>query len=301
MACTDRPTILIVEDEPANIHSLAQILQGTARLCFATSGAEALDIIQTLAVDLILLDILLPDTNGFELFPQLHDRGTDRQIPILFVTALCREEEEAQGLRLGALDYIKKPFNPVIVQARVSNLLRLSLAYRELEASSNSDFLTGAFNRRYLLKMAELERHRWRRHERPFSLLLFDIDHFKQVNDRFGHIAGDRALRHLVRLFQAQFRQEDIFARIGGEEFAALLPETDLSGARELAERLCHLLPRHPVLLDQQPVALQVSIGVAQVDGTLCPSIEQLLEQADRALYQAKRQGRNQVVVAARA
>jgi diguanylate cyclase (GGDEF)-like protein len=292
---TTLPTILIVEDEIINIHSLSRILRGTARLCFATSGAQALELAESLEAEMVLLDIMLPDISGFEVCKQLKNNPATAKSAVIFVTALDSDEEEAYGLRMGAMDYIKKPFNPTIVRERVQNLLSLSLAYRELEELSTTDFLTGAFNRRYFMEIASAELKRHQRHDKKTSVMILDIDHFKDVNDTYGHSVGDQALRHLVRICRANLREEDIFARYGGEEFCILLPETDAATAKEAAERLRHNIENTPMELDEQQLQLTVSIGLSGIDAQKDANIGHWLERADQALYRAKEGGRNQV------
>lgn len=293
---TTLPTILIVEDEIINIHSLSRILRGTARLCFATSGAQALELAESLKAEMVLLDIMLPDISGFEVCKQLKNNPATSRCAVIFVTALDSDEEEAHGLRMGAMDYIKKPFNPTIVRERVQNLLNLSLAYRELEKLSTTDFLTGAFNRRYFMEIATTELKRHQRHEKKTSVLILDIDHFKEVNDTYGHSVGDQALRHLVRICRDNMRDEDIFARYGGEEFCILLPETDAPTAKEAAERLRQNIENHPMEFDEQHLHLSVSIGLSGIDPQGSTDISHWLDRADQALYRAKEGGRNQVV-----
>jgi diguanylate cyclase (GGDEF)-like protein len=293
---TQQPTILIVEDEVINIHSLSRILRGTARLCFAKTGKQALELAEKLAVEMVLLDIMLPDINGFEVCKALKNNPATAKCTVVFVTALDSDEEEAHGLRMGAMDYIKKPFNPTIVRERVQNLLNLTLAYRELEELSTTDFLTGVFNRRYFMEIATTELKRHQRHGKITSILMLDIDHFKDVNDTYGHSVGDQALRHLVKICRDNLREEDIFARYGGEEFCALLPETDASTAKEVAERLRYNIESTPMELDEQLLHLSVSIGLSGIDARQETDIEPWLERADQAMYRAKEQGRNRVV-----
>jgi diguanylate cyclase (GGDEF)-like protein len=296
---TQQPTILIVEDEVINIHSLSRILRGTARLCFAKTGKQALELAEKLTAEMVLLDIMLPDINGFEVCKALKNNPATAKCTVVFVTALDSDEEEAHGLRMGAMDYIKKPFNPTIVRERVQNLLNLTLAYRELEELSTTDFLTGAFNRRYFMEIATTELKRHQRHSKNTSVLILDIDHFKEVNDTYGHSVGDQALRHLVRICRENLREEDIFARYGGEEFCALLPETDASTAKEVAERLRYNIENTPMEFDEQQLHLSVSIGLCGIDAQRETAIEPWLERADKAMYRAKEQGRNQVVCCA--
>lgn len=293
MSSQRQSTILIVDDEKINILSLSKILAGYAKVYFAMTGREALDLIDKQPVDLVLLDIMLPDISGFEVCQILKNNRETVQTPVVFITSLQREEEEARGLRLGALDYIRKPFNPTIVQARVQNLLNVSRAYQNLEKLSTTDFLTGAYNRRYFVGAAETELRRQRRSQGSMTLLALDIDHFKRINDTFGHSFGDLALKHLVTVCHSQIREVDIFARIGGEEFALLLPDSDEQGARDVARRLCRVVTETPLHCDGAAVVMSVSIGLTCQPARLHEDLAVLLEQADQALYRAKACGRN--------
>lgn len=285
-------TILIVDDEKINILSLSSILKGYAKLRFATTAAEALKLADEQHFDLILLDIMLPDISGFDVCRQLKNNPKTLQTPVVFVTALQREEEEAKGLRLGALDYIRKPFNPTIVQARVQNLLNLSQAYRKLEKLSTTDFLTGAYNRRHFVKVVETEMKR----QKNITLLLLDIDHFKHVNDTYGHVFGDQALKHLVQICIQQLREVDIFARLGGEEFAVLLLDNNESGAMSVAEKLRSAIAESPLRYNDNMVMFNVSIGVNCQPADKKQDIDTLLDQTDQALYRAKETGRNRSI-----
>lgn len=293
---TPQPTILIVDDEIINIHSLARILRDTARLCFAKSGNQALQMAKKLQAEIILLDVMLPDLSGFEVCKQLKNDPDSSRSSVVFITALDKTAEEARGLRLGALDYITKPFNPTIVRKRVQNLLNHTMAYRKLEELSTKDFLTGAFNRRYLVEIANTELKRHQRHNKNTSILMIDIDHFKQINDKYGHSVGDRALQHLVRLCRKNLRNEDIFARYGGEEFCVILPETDAATSNDTAERLRQTIKNTPMEFDEQLVHMTISIGLSVVYPNENDDFNYWIERADQALYQAKRNGRDQVV-----
>lgn len=293
---TPQPTILIVDDEIINIHSLARILRDTARLCFAKSGNQALQMAKKLQAEIILLDVMLPDLSGFEVCKQLKNDPDSSRSSVVFITALDKTAEEARGLRLGALDYITKPFNPTIVRMRVQNLLNLTMAYRKLEELSTTDFLTGVFNRRYLVEIANTELKRHQRHNKNTSILMIDIDHFKQINDKYGHSVGDRALQHLVRLCRKNLRNEDIFARYGGEEFCVILPETDAATSNDTAERLRQTIKNNPMEFDEQLVHMTISIGLSGVYPNENDDFNYWIERADQALYQAKRNGRDQVV-----
>ncbi len=296
-----RATILIVDDQPANIHALTKLLKADYRIITATTAAKALKLARRdLAPDLILLDILIPDQDGYAICRQLKADEATHSIPIIFVTALDQAQDEAKGLQLGAADYISKPFNPAIVRARVLNQVSLKLKTDLLEKIALQDGLTEIPNRRYFDRKLEQEWSRQSRHQGPLSLLMLDIDHFKPYNDHYGHGAGDECLRRVAQaLAQVPSRSADLVARYGGEEFVALLPETDATGARQVAEQMRAAIHALAIPHAYSPVADHITLSIgASTHGPQQPATdaEALKQSADQALYQAKEQGRDRLV-----
>jgi diguanylate cyclase (GGDEF)-like protein len=294
-----RYTVLIVDDEPLNIELLGQTLSDSAEIIFATTGAEALRIAADQLPDLILLDVLLPDIDGYEVCSRLKEDPKTKSIPVIFVTAMDQEEDETRGLEIGAIDYITKPFRPPIVRARVSNHLELKLYRDMLETLSAIDGLTGIANRRRLDETLERE---WRRAQRlcaPISLVMMDIDHFKEYNDNYGHMAGDECLRLLTRCFAENLKRPgDLVARYGGEEFTCVLPDTAAEGASRLASLLREKVDDLAIPHAFSPAADHVTISAGSA--TMFPAPDQeskeLILKADQALYAAKAGGRNCIV-----
>jgi diguanylate cyclase (GGDEF)-like protein len=292
-------TILIVDDEPINIKALQLVLGEEHNLVFATTGEMALQMaVEEPQPDLILMDIVMPGLDGFEVCRLLKNDDRTRNIPVVFLTARWETSEEAKGLELGAVDYIRKPFSPPIIKARIRNHLELKKTRDLLENLSTLDGLTNIPNRR---RFDEILVHEWNRAVRkkaPISLLFIDIDHFKYYNDHYGHLAGDDCLKAVARVLQSSLgRAADFLARFGGEEFIILLPDTKESGCRHLAEAIRSAVEKLDIEHRDSPVAdhLTVSIGaVTCIDVTKCDR-ELLLEHADRLLYQAKHEGRNRV------
>lgn len=293
--------ILLVDDAPTNIQMLNETLKDGYHLFFATNGKDALRIATESLPDLILLDVIMPEMDGYEVCRALKADPSLRNIPIIFITAMNQQEDEAIGLELGAVDYITKPFNPTIVRLRIRNQIELKRQRDLLARLSHLDGLTGIPNRRALDDIMEREWRRGTRSLKPLSLLMLDIDHFKAYNDSCGHLAGDDCLRTVAQTLKTPLgRAADIVGRYGGEEFLAILPETDAAGARvvaeEIREAVTSLALTHPA--SPQGSTITVSIGIA----TAVAHREQfhtcLLEAADRALYQAKQEGRNRVVAA---
>jgi diguanylate cyclase (GGDEF)-like protein len=290
------PRILVVDDEPANIHVLADALRGLYDVRFATDAARAFDLAQQHAVDLILLDVVMPGIDGLELLQRFKaDPGT-RHIPVIFVTAMDEIDDEERGLVLGAVDYITKPIRPAIVRARVRTQIELKTQRDLLERRALVDGLTGIANRRRFDE--ELERQ-WRGAQRTSSaltLILIDVDHFKQFNDNYGHGAGDDCLRQVARSLESGFaRSGDLAARYGGEEFALILGGTE--GVSQ-ARRLLHAIRRLQIPHRASSAAdiVTVSAGAVEVVPRADLTARQAMEEADKLLYAAKQGGRNRCV-----
>ena len=305
------PSILVVDDTPDNIDVLKEALKKDYIVRPALDGATALKIASTdPKPDLILLDIMMPGMDGYEVLRRLRAGRNTRQIPVIFVTSASDIESELKGFELGAVDYIVKPFNPVIVRARVRTHLELCDAKKKLERQNlelkaktdlleeivNLDSLTGISNRRHFDKVLEIEWSRALRNKLPLSIIVADVDYFKKFNDCYGHIAGDMCLRSVAQCLSSSLqRPTDMVARYGGEEFAAILPETDMKGAVLLAENwragVAELLIPHSV----STVADYVTISAGYA--TIIPTRDQvsyfLVGVADEMLYQSKEMGRN--------
>jgi len=293
-----RQTVLIVDDEPMNIEILYETLSAEHEILFATNGQEALRIASSELPDLILLDVVLPDLDGYQVCTQLKSDSKTRDIPVIFITAMDHEEDETKGLDVGAIDYLSKPIRSPIVRARVRNHLELKRHRDYLGKLSATDGLTGIANRRWFDEQLEREWRRARREHAPLSLLLMDIDFFKAYNDHYGHLAGDDCLLQIALMpNQCTKRPADLVARYGGEEFVCLLPDTDAEGALWVANLLQGEVSRLSIPHAYSSVAdhVTLSIGVA----TMVPVVGQLpfdlIRRADELLYAAKQNGRNQV------
>ena len=293
-------TILIVDDEPINSHLLEAMLASEYEVYIAMDGLEALALACQYQPDLILLDIVMPEMDGFEVFRQLRMIESLVNVPVIFVTALEGEADESCGLMLGAADYITKPYNAEIVRLRVKNNLELKLKRDLLINISLTDGLTGVPNRRRFDEFLELEWKRAVRSGTIMSLLLIDIDCFKQYNDTYGHVSGDECLKKIALILSETLkRPSDLIARYGGEEFGCILPETDAEGALHVAEVLRKNVESLKVLHEYSQVApyTTVSVGVASMVPLAGASFITLVEEADAALYAAKTGGRNRVSI----
>ena len=291
-------TLLIVDDDKHNRLLLTELFEGEYKIIQAKNGLQALELARAHAPELILLDVLMPEMDGMAVLRELKRDDATRLIPVIFITALDSATDEENGLNLGAVDYISKPFHPPIVRVRVRNQLQLVHQQRLLEQLASLDGLTGIPNRRQFDATLLKEWHRCQRNQQPLSLIVADVDFFKKYNDALGHAAGDRVLQEVAAtLRQAARRPGDLVARYGGEEFVLLLPETNATGAQALAEGLQQLL--HSKALPHPDSSLGPWLTMSMGGNTTVPSTTALDPEffalADAALYRAKHQGRNQV------
>mgnify|MGYP000926557871 FL=1 len=291
-----RQTILIVDDTPINIRMLSELLMDEHEILFATNGEDGLKRALHERPDLILLDIMMPGMDGYEVCRRLKDDPVTRDIPVIFVTALGQEADETKGLALGAIDYITKPISAPIIKARVHNHLKLKRYQDMLASQALLDGLTGIPNRRRFDESLQVEWHRAQRTGGEISLLMIDIDHFKRYNDTYGHLAGDDCLSSVARAMAGVIhRGGDLLVRYGGEEFACILAETGQNGAGRVAEKIIAAVNGLQIPHADSPVApyVTVSIGGCTTQPADSSDHDQLVACADRNLYRAKQAGRN--------
>jgi diguanylate cyclase (GGDEF)-like protein len=298
---TTPATVLIVDDAPSNLAILTETLRGEFDVRIATSGQEALRLISESPPDLVLLDILMPEMDGYAVCRRLKAMPSTSTIPVIFLTAKGDVADETLGLALGAVDYIIKPVSVPIVQARVRTHVELKRRGDILETLSMRDGLTGIANRR---RFDDSLARAWRqalRHATPVSLIMADIDHFKAYNDTYGHMAGDECLRAVAQALAGSLKRPgDLAARYGGEEFAMVLEDTTQSGAIHLAEAMrqaVEALGLEHRGSNASPV-VTVTLGAATAVPRPGQGRDALLALADRKLYEAKMAGRNRVLAA---
>ncbi len=293
-------TVLLVDDEEVNIYALKIILESRGYRCLtATNGPEALRIASEALPDTVLLDIHMPVMDGYEVCRRLKDDPRTAPIPILFLTARHRDQDEIiRGLDLGANDYVTKPFNADELLARVGVMIRVRTAEDRIRHASNTDEMTGLYNRRYMQQRLEEEMHRASRYSLKLTCILLDVDHFKRINDTHGHAAGDFVLKEVAAIMRRHVRRSDLAIRYGGEEFMLILFENDGKGALKVAERLRRDVESHVFEWKGEPLRLTISSGVAVFPGAGVTTPDELIARADAALYKAKTAGRNMVVSA---
>ncbi len=308
-----RPSILVVDDTPGNIDVLREALKKDYTIRPALDGVTALKIAAAdPKPDLILLDIMMPEMDGYEVMRRLQADASVREIPVIFVTAASDIESELKGFELGAVDFITKPFSHAVIRARVSTHLELHDARKKLEKQNqelkaksdllekiaNLDSLTGISNRRHFDEVLEVEWSRALRNNAPLSIIVADIDYFKGFNDHYGHIEGDKCLCLVAQCLSSSLqRPTDMVARYGGEEFVAILSGTDIKGAELLAENWRAEVERLHILHAASAVAghVTISVGYATLVPTRSMMPYYLVGVADEMLYQSKGMGRNQI------
>ncbi|TDA67342.1 diguanylate cyclase [Sulfuricurvum sp. IAE1] len=293
-----KATILIVDDMSTNISVLYDLLCDDYEIQAATNGEDALAIAQSAErPDVILLDIEMPGMDGYAVCKALKNLPQTKEIPIIFVTARNSPEDEEHGFNLGAVDYISKPFYPAIVRVRVKTIVDMKLKNDLLEELSMVDGLTHIANRRafdetYLKRFRDSERE-----NRALSVMMIDVDFFKNYNDHYGHGKGDECLIRIAAALNAVLKRPgDIVARYGGEEFVVLLESIDYEGNETVAHHLLEAVRRLQIPHEYSSAAefVTISIGIAVKTGKTTP--ETLLKHADEALYRAKNEGRNRYV-----
>lgn len=301
------PSILLVEDSPTTAVLLSKYLAGTYHLIHAKDGVEAWDMLDTdVDIELVVTDINMPRMTGHQLLVKIRKAEESRfkNMPVIVMTTTEDNTDRNLAFLNGANDFITKPIDEMELLARVNVHHKLAQTIRELEASrralaeqATTDPLTRLKNRRAFFENGNQHLSMARRYGTDVSLIVADLDFFKRINDNFGHQAGDEALIAIAKVLLQMTRTEDTVARIGGEEFAMLLPDTNRLGAAVLAERIRVAVERENFSAGGHPVQLTLSIGVASYAVERVDSVDQLLSIADQRMYLAKKLGRNRICV----
>ena len=289
----EEAVILIVDDVAQNVEILANILGQDYYIKVATDGQRALELAnQEPFPDLILLDINMPVMNGYEVLDELNNSVSGEICPVIFITGNSTDLDEEKGLISGAVDYIKKPIHPAIVKARVKTQIDHKRQKDELHFHAIHDQLTGLYNRNHLVREGERKFSKAIRNNDKLSVIMMDIDYFKNVNDVYGHMIGDLVLKEVSSVLINDNRIEDFSARFGGEEFTIVLDGCCKVDASVKAEMIRERIET----LNPSDIKITASFGVSELNSSH-KSFEALIKEADIALYEAKNKGRNCVVL----
>ena len=292
---TYKPLILVVDDSQININFCRKILgKNGYDTDSCKSGEEAIEYLEKNSPDLILLDIVMPGIDGFEFCERMKNIPKMADTPVIFLSSMDDEASIIKGFKCGGVDYITKPFRTQEMLARTRTHIDLKKTKEQLLLMATTDVLTGLSNRRFFMERLSNEFERVKRYESIYTLLMIDLDFFKKVNDTMGHKAGDIVLIKVSEILQSGLRCTDIIGRIGGEEFAAILPETELQQGLQIAERLRKAVEQLPLEVDGKKINVTISLGASQSNST-DKEMDNALIRADSALYDAKRSGRNRV------
>ena len=294
----DAPPLVLLIDDSKEVHRLlrARLRNEAVRLIGANGGIEGLKMAREHGPAIVLLDLNMPDVDGFEVLRALKDDPATVNTPVIVLSGLATTQDKVAAFDLGAVDYVTKPFDLTELRARLRSSLKIHELLTMLAQRAQIDGMTGLWNRTFFNSRWAEEVSRSARHDRPLSLAMFDLDDFKSVNDTFGHPAGDAVLQGFASLLAHQCRQSDVVCRFGGEEFTLIMPDTAPDDAKILLDRIRASLegtrwPRHP----ERVVTVSIGVvGTSDGAGSVEPSL--LLERADANLYRAKEQGRNRVV-----
>ncbi|QOJ01482.1 MAG: diguanylate cyclase [Phycisphaeraceae bacterium] len=290
-----KPQVLVIDDSP-DVHRLlaARLKREELELVDASTGDEGLSMAKARPPALVLLDLDMPGTDGFQVLRQLKDDAATHPVPVIVLSGLASMQDKITAFELGAVDYITKPFEFSELRVRIRSALRVHRLLQLLATRAQLDGLTGLWNRAHFDQRLAEEVSKAARHNRPLSVAIADCDHFKSVNDTFGHPAGDAVLQGVAKVLRRESRTSDVVCRYGGEEFVVLMPETAPQDAAAVCDRIRLAVegiawPRHP------EHRVTISFGVAGTETGKSASPEAFIESADRNLYMSKRTGRNKV------
>lgn len=291
-----QPLILIVDDTAKNLQVLGSVLKAEKyKIAIANNGNQAISIANEIKPDLILLDVMMPELDGFETCKKLKSLSRTEDVPIIFLTAKVETEDIIEGFKAGAVDYITKPFNSYELKARVKTHIELKISMDLLEQKnmilkklSITDGLTGLFNHRYITDSLSRLIEENNRYRQPLSIAMLDIDNFKKINDDLGHLFGDEVLVRIASSIESDLRKTDLVGRYGGEEFLVLFAHTNLKGAVESVERIIRNVEK--LKWENNNIGITISAGICEKKDE---DILALLKEVDHLLYSAKKNGKN--------
>jgi diguanylate cyclase (GGDEF)-like protein len=288
----EKETILLVDDVEINLKILRELLGNSYNLICATDGDITMKIVKDNKIDLILLDIMMPKVDGYKVIQFLQSSENTKDIPVIFVTSKTDEESIVKGYKMGARDYVTKPYKKMELLARIKTQLEINKLIKDLKFLANHDTMTGVYNRR---RFFELSEKRFKEHKKNLYVVMIDIDKFKNINDTYGHQTGDRVLKEFANIVKNYIQEDTIFGRIGGEEFVLVCNFNNENKLQKRLEILRKAIERSEVISFGKKVNFTISIGVAKARETH-NNIDDILREADENLYEAKGTGRNKVI-----
>lgn len=296
---SSKKDVIWLIDDAEIIHKALKVLMGEYDIHSFYSGEEFLEYIESHEYEyphLILLDIIMGDISGFDVLERLMDRLEFREIPVIILSTSESIDDKVKGLEMGATDYVVKPFYEKELNARVRVHVKIKKNQDELRRKVILDYLTSAYNKRYLYSRLEAQNNIYRRHQSPTSLIFFDIDFFKNINDNFSHMTGDFVLKELCAEVRGMIRAEDELFRYGGEEFVIMAPFTSKVSAEKIAEKIRESIQEKVFIYNREELRITLSIGVASIPDDQVEDLVELLEISDHRMLMAKQNGRNLVV-----
>lgn len=290
--------VLVVDDNKNNIRLLTDILEDEGYTVFsAKNGLSALEMTCTLKPDAILLDIMMPEMDGFEVCELLKKDNESKDIPVIMVTAKTDTSDLHKAFDIGAFDYVKKPIDEIELLARLKSALSFKEYQDILKAMATRDGLTGLYNHTLLLELLQRELSKQERQKSNIAFVMMDIDYFKKVNDTYGHATGDIVLKELAAIILKTVRTTDIVGRYGGEEFSIILSDLELEDVISLCERIRSEVEQYDFIAMDTTIHITISMGIFLKTPQEKALLGEVVIKADEALYAAKNSGRNKVEV----
>jgi diguanylate cyclase (GGDEF)-like protein len=287
-----KATILLVDDVKINLDILRELLRDRYNIICATDGKEAIEVVNKQKIDLILLDIMMPNLDGYEVCAILKKNPKTTHIPVIFITSKVDEASIARGYEMGAVDYITKPYKKLELLAKIKTHLNIKHLIEELEYIATHDTMTNVYNRRQFFKLAI---QKFNQNSTNLYAIMIDIDKFKNINDTYGHHIGDVVIKRFAKIVKNNISADAIFGRLGGEEFGLVEEFENIDKAKEYVEAIRKEIEKSSVLVGDKLVRFTISLGFAQKNKQH-KSIDELLKDADIALYEAKGSGRNRTI-----
>jgi len=284
--------ILLVDDVDVNLQILKELLKDKYEILCARDGYEAINMVNTHKIDLVLLDIMMPKLDGYKVCDIIKHNPKTKHIPIIFVTTKVDEESIAKGYDMGAVDYVSKPYKKKELLARIKTHIEINKLISHLEYIATHDTMTGVYNRRQFFNLAT---KKFNENKKTLYAVMMDIDNFKKINDTYGHYIGDKVIKEFASIVQEYIEEDSIFGRLGGEEFGLICEFDDFKKIEIRMEIIRKAIERSVILFDTKELKFTISLGYSKI--TLNHNtIDELLKEADDALYEAKGSGRNKVI-----